>query len=577
MKWSKVFIPTIKEDPADAEVRSHKLMVRAGLIRKLASGTYTYLPLGYRTLRKIERIIREEMDAVGAQELQMPIIQPLELWRRTGRLKIYGSVLMHFSDRHGRDIALGPTHEEVINSLVADDVGSYKELPLNLYQIHTKFRDEYRPRFGVLRTREFLMKDAYSFHISMDDLKATYQEMYKAYCRIFDRCGLKYTVVEAESGPIGGEASHEFMVPTETGEDALVSCSCGYAANVERAVVAGPNEQPTENLDDLREIHTPGATTIEQLTKLLGSSAERFIKTLVLLGDGKPLVALLRGDHELNEAKLARSAGVTNIEMADADTIEKLTGAAVGFAGPVGLEGVQVIADQTVAALSNAVTGANKTDYHITGVNPGRDFALSTVADIRLAQPGDRCGKCGVELQFSQGIEIGHVFQVGTKYSDVLGASVLDDKGNTKPLIMGTYGIGLNRIMAAVIETDCDDHGIVWPMSIAPFQVTIVQLSESKEVADTAEQLYKDLMARGCEVLWDDRQARAGVKFNDADLIGIPLRITVGEKALADGKVELKRRTEKQPQRLAPTAAVEATAQIVKSELACLDAPTSTQ
>ena len=566
MKWSKAFIPTTREDPADAEIRSHKLMVRAGLISKLAAGAYTYLPLGYRTLRKIEQIIREEMDAAGAQELHMPVIQPLELWRRTGRLKIYGPVLMHFNDRHGRDVALGPTHEEVITSLVADRVGSYKQLPLNLYQIQTKFRDEYRPRFGVLRTREFLMKDAYSFHVSIDDLKATYQKMYESYCRIFDRCGLKYIIVEADSGPIGGEASHEFMVPTEVGEDTLVRCSCGYAANLERAVAAGVGEKTAESLDEIQQVHTPGATTIKQLTELLGVSAEECIKTLVLMGDGEPLIALLRADHELNEAKLARAAGVENIEMADPETIEKLTGAAVGFAGPVGLKDVRIITDKAVAVMPNAVTGANKTDYHITGVNPGRDFPLSNLADIRLAQPGDHCAKCNAELQFSKGIEIGHVFQPGTKYSDVLGASVLDEEGKTRPVLMGTYGIGLNRIMAAAIETCSDEDGIVWPMGIAPFQVVIVQLSDSTQVVETAEQLYKGLTAKGCEVLWDDRQARPGVKFKDADLIGIPLRITVGEKALAQGKVELKRRTEKQSQLLDPTDAVNAIVQLVASE-----------
>ena len=541
-------------------------MVRAGLISKLAAGAYTYLPLGYRTLRKIEQIIREEMDAAGAQELHMPAIQPANLWARTGRLEAYGPVLMHFNDRHGRDIVLGPTHEEVITSLVANHVGSYKQLPLNLYQIQTKFRDEYRPRFGVLRTREFLMKDAYSFHISVDDLKATYKKMYDAYCRIFDRCGLEYIIVEAESGPIGGEASHEFMAPTEVGEDTLVKCSCGYAANLERAVAAGVEKQPDENLDEVQQVHTPGATTIRQLTELLGVSAQKCIKTLILTADGQPLVALLRADHELNEAKLARVAGVANIEMAEADTIEKLTGAAVGFAGPVGLQGTRIIADQAVSTMSNAVTGANKTDYHITGVNPGRDFELSAVADIRLAQQGDTCAKCGAELQFSQGIEIGHVFQLGSKYSDVLAASVQDEQGNTKPLIMGCYGIGLNRIMAAAIETYSDENGIVWPMGIAPFHVVIVQLGESPQVVKTAEQLYNDLQARGCDVLWDDRKARPGVKFNDADLIGIPLRITVGEKSLAQGKVELKQRTEKQAQLLEPTQAVNTIVQLVKSE-----------
>ena len=565
MKWSKAFIPTVKEDPSDAEVLSHKLMVRAGLMRKLSAGAYTYLPLGYRTLRKIEQIIRREMDAAGALELHMPVIQPGELWQRTGRLKAYGPVLMNFTDRHGRRVVLGPTHEEVITTLVADNISSYKQLPLNLYQIQTKFRDEYRPRFGVLRTREFLMKDAYSFHLTLDDFQATYQKMYEAYCRIFDRCGLDYVVVEAESGPIGGESSHEFMVPTEAGEDTLVRCPCGYAANLEKATAAVPQKQKQENLDDLRQVHTPGATTIEDLTKLLKIPAEKLIKTLILLGDGNPLVALIRGDHELNEAKLAHAAGVTDLQMADAATIEKITGAAVGFAGPIGLSDLPIIADKAVQGMTNAASGANKTDYHLLGVNPGRDFTPSTIADIRLAASGDRCARCGGELQFSKGIEVGLVFELGTQYSRTLGAEVLDEKGQTRPLIMGCYGIGLNRIMAAAIETRADEQGIIWPMSIAPFQVILVQLGQSDQVLATAQKLYDDLTARGCEVLWDDRDARPGVKFNDADLIGIPLRITIGEKALAKGKVELKPRTEKQPQLLQPSDAVDAVTRLINS------------
>ncbi|MCK4850085.1 MAG: proline--tRNA ligase [Phycisphaerae bacterium] len=565
MKWSKAFIPTVKEDPSDAEVVSHKLMVRAGLMRKLAAGAYSYLPLGYRTLRKIEQIIRREMEAVGALELHMPVIQPGELWERTGRLKAYGPVLMNFTDRHGRRVVLGPTHEEVITTLVADNISSYKQLPLNLYQIQTKFRDEYRPRFGVLRTREFLMKDAYSFHLTIEDLKVTYEKMYQAYCRIFDRCGLDYVIVEAESGPIGGESSHEFMVPTEAGEDTLVRCSCGYAANLERATAATPKTEPKESPKDLRQVHTPGATTIDELTKMLNTPAEQLIKTLVLVGDGKPLAALVRGDHELNEAKLAHAAGVSNVQMADAQTIEKLTGAAVGFAGPVGLSDLPIIADKAVQGMVNAATGANKTDYHLLGVNPGRDFTPSTVADIRLAAPGDRCAKCNGELKFSKGIEVGHVFQPGAKYSDALGAQVLNEKGKNQPVLMGTYGIGLNRIMAAAIETRADEQGIIWPMSIAPFQVILVQLGQSDQVLATAEKLYEDLTARGCEVLWDDRDARPGVKFNDADLIGIPLRITIGEKALAKGNVELKPRTEKQPQLLEPAAAVDTVMRLINS------------
>ena len=568
MKWSKAFIPTLKETPSDAEILSHKLMIRAGLVRKLASGAYTYLPLGYRTLRKVEQIIREEMDAAGAQELHMPVIQPAELWGRTGRLEAYGPVLMCFADRHGRNTVLGPTHEEVITSIVGENVTSYKQLPLNLYQIQTKFRDEYRPRFGVLRTREFLMKDAYSFHISLDELKETYQQMYDAYCRIFDRCGLKYVIVEAESGPIGGESSHEFMVPTEVGEDTLVTCSCGYAANLEKATAAEIEKLLADSLDELKEVHTPGATTIEAVTKLLNVSAEKLVKTLVMLADGQPMLALLRGDHELNEAKLARTAGADTVEMADAETIEKVTKAAVGFAGPVGLSDVRIIADQAVTVIANAVTGANKTDYHWTGANPGRDFTWTDVADIRLAQQTDRCAKCGASLQFSQGIEVGHVFQLGTKYSKALGAEVLDEKGQAVPLLMGCYGIGLNRIMAATIETSSDENGIIWPLSIAPYHVLIVQLGESEQVTATAEKLYNDLDTQGCEVLWDDRKARPGVKFKDADLIGIPLRITVGEKALAQGKVEFKRRTEKQAELLNPAQAVKVAVDIVEAETA---------
>ena len=567
MKWSQAFIPTVKEDPSDSEILSHKLMVRAGLVRKLASGAYTYLPLGYRTLRKVEQIIREEMDAAGAHELHMPVIQPADLWVRTGRMEAYGPVLMNFTDRHGRRIVLGPTHEEVITTLVAENITSYKQVPLNLYQIQTKFRDEFRPRFGVLRTREFLMKDAYSFHVSLEDLQKTYQQMYDAYCRIFERCGLNYVIVEAESGPIGGDSSHEFMAPTAVGEDTLVSCSCGYAANLEKALAAEIENVAAEKLDEVQEVHTPGATTIDNLTEFLGISADKLIKTLVMVAGGKPLLALLRGDHELNEAKLAHAAGVEALEMADAETIEKLTGAAVGFAGPVGLSGVRIIADKAVPGMSNAVTGANKTDYHLTGVNPSRDFDCAEVADIRLARQGDKCAKCGKGLQFSQGIEIGHVFQLGTKYTEALGARVDDEKGQSVPLIMGCYGIGLNRIMAAAVETGADENGIVWPMSIAPFHVVITQLGDSEQLTATAQQLYDDLQSRGCEVLWDERQARAGVKFKDADLIGIPLRITVGEKALAQGKVEFKRRTEKQAQLLEPDAAVATICRIIEAEL----------
>lgn len=542
MRWSQTFIPTLKEDPAEAQVPSHRLMVRAGLIRQLVAGAYTYLPLGFRALQKAIRIVREEMDRSGALEVLMPAIHPAELWQETGRFADYGDTLMKVRDRKGALLVLGPTHEEVITDLVRNHINSYRQLPVIFYQIQTKFRDEPRPRFGVLRTREFLMKDAYSFDVDVPHLNQSYEKMYQAYCRIFDRCGLKYVVVEAESGPIGGEASHEFMVLAETGEDALVECEqCRYAANLERAEI-GDREVAAAPLfaKELRKVHTPGRSTIEQVSGFLQCLPQQMIKTLIYLADGEPVAVLVRGDHEVNENKLRRTLGVSRVELADPETIERVTGAPVGFAGPIGLK-VRLLADRAVLLVAGGVTGANEMDYHLVGVQPGRDFQPSLVADLRIAGDGDPCPRCSGVLRLRRGIEIGHVFKLGTKYSAKLGAQYLDEKGQAHPIIMGCYGIGINRILAALIETSHDENGIIWSVSLAPYQVLVLPLNVAQpEIQQTAERIYRQLSEQGIEVLLDDRDARAGFKFKDADLIGLPLRIVIGEKTLQRGEVEMK-------------------------------------
>ena len=543
MRWTASFIPTLKEDPADAEVASHRLMVRAGLVRKLSAGTYTYLPLGWRSLRKAIEIVREEMDRVGALEVLMPALQPVELWKESGRYETFGSDLILFKDRHSRENVLGPTHEEIVTDLVRNHVNSYRQLPLILYQIQTKFRDEVRPRFGVLRSREFLMKDAYSFDADEGGLGESYKKMYEAYCRILDRSGLPYVVVEAESGAMGGEVSHEFMVPCETGEDLIVRCnSCDYASNLERSESGESPGDPEGPLEEMKIVSTPGKKTIEAVSSFLGVKEERLVKTLVYQADGEIVFALVRGDHELNETKLKRTLGATHLEMADAPTIEKATGAPVGFAGPVGAEG-RIIADEAVAKMRNFITGANKKDAHLSGVNVGRDFKISKVAPIRFAKHGDPCPRCKGTLIISRGIEMAHVFKLGTKYSQVMGATFLDEKGESHPIIMGCYGIGINRILAASIEKWFDKDGIRWPMSLAPYEVIVLPVAMNEpELVAVAEKIHDELEAKGVEVLLDDRDLRPGVKFKDADLIGIPLRVTVGERGLSQGKVELKRR-----------------------------------
>lgn len=559
MKWSEFLIPTSKEIPTDAVVPSHQLMLRAGIIRQVVAGAYTYLPLGYRTLRKVEQIVREEMNRAGAIELHMPAMHPIEWWEQTGRVQAMGDVLLRLGggsqdDWRSRTV-LGPTHEEVVTEIAKAYLRSYKQLPITLYQIQTKFRGEARPKSGVLRTREFLMKDAYSFHACKEGpggLDETYQRMYDAYCAIFGRCGLPYVVVQAESGPIGGDASHEFMVPTDAGEDYLVQAEDGsYAANLERAEVHPLEGKAGGGDDALQEVHTPGLSTIDEVSRFLKCEPSQMIKTIIYEADGEPLIALVRGDHEVNEGKLARTANVRNVTAAEPALIRKITGADVGFAGPVGLK-ARIIADQAVTMMRDAVTGANKTDYHITGVNPGRDFEIRETADIRSAVPGDRAPN-GSPLAFRKCIEVGHVFKLGTKYSDAVGATFLDAEGKARPMIMGCYGIGLNRIIASAIEAWHDDNGICWPMSIAPFHVVICALDLRDEaVASTAAKLHDDLQSAGVEVLYDDRDARPGFKFKDAELIGFPLRITVGKKTLAEGKVELQNRRSGEVVKLSP-------------------------
>jgi len=558
MRWTRYFIPTTKETPADAVVPSHVLMVRSGMIRQIAAGAYAYLPLGFRVLQKVIRIVREEMDRAGAIELHMPAMHPVELWAQSGRVEVMGETLIHLPDRPWRKgTVLGPTHEEVITDIARTYLNSYKQLPVTFYQIQTKFRDEQRPKSGVLRTREFLMKDAYSFDLDEAGLDASYRRMYDAYCRICERCGLPYVVVQAESGAMGGSASTEFMVVTDAGEDVLVRAEDGsYHANLERAEPAPLPAPPRAELQPLREVHTPGSSTIEQVSQLLGCQASDLIKTLIYEAGGQPIVALVRGDHTLSESKLARAASAKSVAPAAPDMVRRVTGAEVGFAGPIGLK-ARIIADQAVTMMQNAVTGANKTDYHVTGVNPGRDFAITESADLRVAVPGDRAPN-GSPLIFEKCMEVGHVFKLGTRYTEAMKAHVLDESGRSVPMIMGCYGIGVNRLIAAAIEAGHDAEGIHWPAPIAPFEVLIAALDvRDAEVMALAGKLHDELEARGVDVLLDDRDARPGVKFKDADLIGIPVRLTIGRRGLAEGVVELKKRTEETVALMAPGEAAD--------------------
>ncbi|TAJ06946.1 MAG: proline--tRNA ligase [Nitrospirae bacterium] len=544
MRTSQMLIPTLRDDPGEAETVSHRLMLRAGMIRKVAAGVYTYLPLGLRVLRKVEGIVREEMNRAGAQELLMPIASPAELWRETGRWDFYGKELFRFKDRHERDFCLGPTHEEVITDLIRREVRSYRQLPLNCYQIQTKFRDEIRPRFGLMRGREFIMKDAYSFDKDEEGAKLSYQKMYDAYQRIFTRCGLTFRAVEADTGLIGGSSSHEFMVLAETGEETIVYADGGtYAANVERAEVLPPAETVTEALRPLRKVPTPGARTVAEVCAFLKVTPQQLVKTLLYKTPKEIVAVLIRGDHEANEVKLKKLLGVTDLELADPDTVAKTTGApVVGFAGPVGLKNVRILADQAVAAMRNVVVGGNEADHHYVDANKDRDFSIAQVADLRNALVGDASPRGDGRLKVAKGIEVGHVFMLGTKYSKAMGTVFLDPQGQERLAVMGCYGIGVSRTAAAAIEQNHDAKGIIWPVPIAPFHVHLLPLSQSETVQEQARALYDQLGQAGIEVLWDDRDERAGVKFNDADLIGAPFHLVIGEKGLAQGQVELKTR-----------------------------------
>jgi prolyl-tRNA synthetase len=643
MRYSQLLIPTTREVPAEAEIPSHQWMIRAGFIRKLASGTYTYLPLGLRCIQKIAQIIREEMNAAGAQEIDMPFVQPMELWEQTGRREDYGQTLGWFTDRHGRENVLAPTAEEIVTHLVASEIRSYKQLPVNLYQIKMKYRDEFRPRFGVLRSREFTMKDAYSFDATLEGLDASYRAMYDAYCNIFERCGVRYVVVEAQSGEIGGSGSQEFMIPCESGEDVIVHTEDGsYAANIEKAEVDAPAATRDPDADSaapaLQEVHTPDVGSIEAVCEFLGTQPAEMIKTLIYwkhdadvqetlqslqntieakqselrrvekhiaaaradaenehldnssfedaaeaeaqaqllrdqiaeakqtlcaaYGELDVLIALVRGDHDVNEHKLRAACGGAAIELADETLIEKLTGAKVGFAGPQGLHEkvCHLVIDHAVAVMPTGTTGANKTDHHVRHLVPGRDFPLEgdrvIRADIRNAQEGDTHD--GKPLQFSRGIEVGHIFKLGTKYTEALGATFLDENGKAQPCIMGCYGIGVNRILASAIEAGHDQNGCILPPAIAPFEIEVIQLNHDKEnVCTAAKTIYDTLREAGADVLLDDRAQRPGVKFKDADLLGIPLRIVVGERGLKDGQVEWKRRAEETPSLVAVDQAVQ--------------------
>ena len=572
MRYSQMFVPTVKEVPAEAEITSHRLMIRAGLIRKVASGTYTYLPLGWRTLRKIIQIVREEMDRAGAQEILVPCLQPMELWDQTGRSQDYGPTMFRIEDRHGRVNTLGPTAEEVFTFHAAAEINSYKQLPINLYQISPKFRDEFRPRFGVLRSREFIMKDAYSFDATPESLHTSYMAMYDAYCRVFQRCGLEYVIVEAETGEMGGSGSHQFTIPVESGEDTIVYTQDGsYAANLEKAAVDPlPKEEAPDHVREPEDVHTPGVGTIEAVCGFLKTRPSRMIKTLIYSAGDEVVAVLIRGDHELNPEKLTQTLGGAHTELADEETIGRVTGADVGFAGPVGLADrvSKLLVDHAVAGMAVGVTGANKTDYHTKHVVPGRDFPLDgskvEVADIRNAAEGDTYE--GKTLLFRKGIEVGQVFKLGAKYSTKLGAKFKDEAGELHPCLMGCYGIGVNRIMASAIELYSDKNGIVWPISIAPFEVIVTPVNQDDEdVVRVADELHRELTVAGVEVLLDDRDLRAGIKFKDADLIGIPIRITVGKKSVAEGNVEVKRRSETDSEKTPIDGAAQKVIEIVKS------------
>ncbi len=564
MRMSQMLFSTQREVPSEAEAESHVLLLKAGMIRRLAAGVYALMPLGLKVFKKIENIIREEMDAAGAQELIMSAFLPAEYYQQSGRWDVFGTEMIKFKDRNQRDFCLGPTHEEIFAHVLKPELQSYKSMPKTIYQIQNKYRDERRPRFGMIRCREFVMKDAYSFDVDEAGLDVSYQKMYDAYCKVFDRCGLKYVVVHADSGAMGGTGSQEFMIISDIGDDTIASCpSCGYAANAELAACPDAAES-TEEMAAVEKVHTPNVGTIDELTGFFKTTPDKFVKTLLYNADGKIIAAMVRGDRELNETKLKNYLKCANLDLASYDDVRKATGAQVGFAGPIGIDADRLIVDKEIPKLRNFLVGANQTDYHYMGVNYERDFVSADVCDIRLIESGDPCPVCGAKAELAKTIEVGHIFKLGTKYSVAMDCMFLDQEAKQKPCIMGSYGIGLNRTMQAIIEQSHDDDGIIWPDSVAPYNAIVVPVSAANEAQMAlAEQIYEQLQAAGIETILDDRDERAGVKFKDADLLGIPHRVNVGRRA-AEGVVEYKQRREKAAEELSVDEAVKRIVKAVK-------------
>lgn len=568
MRYSQTLLPTLKETPAEAEVVSHRLLLRAGFIRKLTAGIYSYLPIGLAAMRKVENIVREEMNRAGAQELLMPMVQPADMWRETGRYEKYGPELLRFRDRHDRESCLGPTHEEVITDIARKELHSYRNLPINLYQIQTKFRDEIRPRFGLMRGREFVMKDAYSFDVSDEAAGVSYMKMYEAYKKIFTRCGLSFRAVQADSGAIGGSFSHEFMVLADTGEDTIVVCKdCEYAANMEKAVVKLVEDDQAQAPAELEKIETPGKRKVDAVCDFLSIEPKQLVKTMVYKADGKPVAVLVRGDREVEEVKLKNLLGVADVELADDKEVFEATGVPTGYLGPVSIK-IRTVADQEVAVMQNFYVGGNEKNYHLKNVNFERDFQVEAVADLRQITTSDPCPECGGKLDTTEGIEVGHVFKLGTGYSESMNATFQDRDGKEKYFVMGCYGIGVSRIVAAAIEQNHDENGIIFPVPLAPYTVIIVNLGVNDETINTAaETLYRDLQTAGLEVLIDDRDERPGFKFKDADLLGIPYRVTVGKSFLKNGTLEIKCRKDGTIQELTPEETVRSLQTTILAEL----------
>ncbi|MCX7678279.1 MAG: proline--tRNA ligase [Spirochaetes bacterium] len=542
MRLSRFPLPTLKEDPSDAVVASHKLMIRAGLIRKESAGMYVYLPMGFRVLHKIIAIIREEMNRAGAVEFLMPELTNAELWKESGRWNTMGPEMIRIKDRNGLEYALAPTHEEAFTAIARNIISSYRDLPLNAYQINTKFRDEIRPRFGVIRSKEFIMKDAYSFDLDEEGLEKSYQSMRVAYRNIFKRMGLETIPVEADTGAMGGSQSEEFMVPSAIGEEVLLLCDqCGYRANQEKADFKR-TYPPQEPIAELKEVDTPNIKTIEELVSFFNCSASKFLKSIIYIADGVPVMAVISGDREINEHKLKKAIGATSIELAPNSIVEEVTNAPVGFAGPINNFGIRTIFDMSVRHISNGITGANKKDVHYIGVNPGRDFTISEEADIALAVEGDGCPKCETPMKATRGIEVGHIFKLGYKYSKSMNLTVLDKNGKTVHPIMGCYGIGVNRTMATIIEQHHDERGIIWPIPVAPFHVWVIGLGRSTEEICKADEIYEMIKSANIEVIYDDRHLSPGFKFGDADMVGCPIRVTIGKTYFKDGSIEIRMR-----------------------------------